>query len=357
MTESPDVRSPTSIPGRDVAWPPGVMIVALLSAPFLGALLGFVLLNAVVIPRIGYGGVNRIVSLGAHLTSPYTRPTAVCLGNSVTIEGVDATLVERAAGTDVSVENLAIAGAHAAELRVQAPLVAAARPALVVITLLPEAAAAPQDLDLDKAYAYGIGGFAIDDPCSRIESLSEKTCSALSAAGWRAALRMRTTPIQRINSAVRARLNPAVSTRRENNWTAPFLRHGSISGLRLQRHISEMRDTWLALQNDDNDSGPAETIALAKEFTSRGVPVLMVVAPVHPDLLPGFEPWAESLVESLRGLAATNPDVAVADASTLLGADLFSDALHPNEDGRSVFSAFLGAQIREFFQRSRGVSG
>ncbi|MCA9295495.1 MAG: hypothetical protein KC983_03240, partial [Phycisphaerales bacterium] len=140
-----------------IAW--GAIGTCVLSAA-LGVAIALMLLMWVILPTLGYGYADRIIAIGERLNGPSfeDRPTAVFLGSSVVVEGIDAREVVAAApGWDAY--NFAINGCEINEQRVMLPKVLAAKPRAVVLLIRPITLAMPGDIPPDKAYGYVLGGF------------------------------------------------------------------------------------------------------------------------------------------------------------------------------------------------------
>src|SRR4051812_36283194 len=96
--------------------------------PAAGVALAFWIIHAAYLPRVGLGTVERIAELGRHLGQPFDGDVVACLGNSIVMEGIDASIVERTAGGRWQVENLATTGAGPTEFQILLPRLLKARP-------------------------------------------------------------------------------------------------------------------------------------------------------------------------------------------------------------------------------------
>ena len=211
------------------------------------ALLGFVLLVKVVLPAIGVGSVERIVQLGHHLDEPLApSPTVALLGNSITREGVDTRLVEETAPAGWHAQNLAISACSLSEMQVQLPKLLAARPSAVAFGLRPEDLGAADDIELDKAFAYALGGFVAAWPRAwtraDLPGVGETTYQAPCSSRLEQDLHFRTAPLNVLNQEVRVRLRRGLRRVATNNWTDPYELAFSVRDDRLQRHVESIQN-------------------------------------------------------------------------------------------------------------------
>ena len=146
--------------------PPEIAFAERFSAPVAFAwcavptLLGLALAVAAqlgyLLPRFGTGSsdLNRMVALGLHLERPYqASAVAAAVGDSVTVEGIDAGIVASNAPSGWTVENIGINGCDRAEVNVILPRVLRAKPRAVIFVLRPLSIAAPPPISGDGAYA------------------------------------------------------------------------------------------------------------------------------------------------------------------------------------------------------------
>jgi lysophospholipase L1-like esterase len=328
-----------------LAW----LLIRMLALPAAGALLGLVLLVKVVLPTLGVGSVERVVQLGRHLDQPLApAPTVALLGNSITREGVDTRLLEETAPPGWHAQNFAISACGLSEIRVQLPKILAARPAAVAFGLRPEDMGRVDDFDLDKAFAYAMGGFVAAWPQNwtraDLPGISSETYEALRASPLAQDLHFRTAPLNIINQEVRVRLRRGLRRVAPNNWVDPYEMAFSVRDERLDRHIeSTEHDMQQRLAGGANE-GAQLTATLAAQIRAAGATPVLIVLPMHP----GFRASMESQVPALRALLskiAQDQSGIMIDALDLLSAEDFADAVHPNAAGREIYSRFLG---REF---------
>lgn len=335
-----DARSPLSV---------GRVIGRSLFFPALGAALAALVLSELYLPRFGIGTVERIAALGGHLSSPYhDHPTAVSLGNSVTLEGMDAAIVERAAGAGWRAENLATSGAGPTEFQILLPKLLEARPDVVILPLQVESLGRLTDLPADKAYAYAYGSFVSAWPAdwnrSSFYGISDQNYEALRSTPWQQRLHFRRAPLNAVNDAVRTRFRTGLREADPDNWRDPFEMVDSLRDQRLARHLEQVRDLIERRLGRGDRAGRDEIRAIVELVQASSSKPLLVVLPIHTKLREWSEPYVVELRNLLDVLAEQGGKVA--DASHLLAADDFADAVHLNAEGRRKYSEFLGQQLK-----------
>jgi hypothetical protein len=333
---------------------PGVIVslLRIVLLPSLGALLGFVLLTRFVLPVIGFGSVERIVQLGQHLDAKLLpAPVIAFLGNSITREGVDTRLVEATAPTGWHAQNLAISGCGLSEIRMLLPKTLAAQPTAVAIGFSPEYMGQVDkfDIDIDKAYAYALGGFVTAWPRdwtrADFPGVSEQTYAALRSNRFEQDLHFRTALLNEINLEVRLLLRRDELRRTApNNWIDPYELEFNVRDERLPLHVDSIRRGIEAQLAGGTDPGSKLIATLAEEVRrSDAIPVLIML-PMHPLLRDGMQSYIAELHARLTQIAQQQLGIMI-DAVDLLPSDEFADALHPNAAGRDRYSRFLGQQL------------
>ncbi len=335
-------------------------VVRMLLFPALGAVLGFLLLIKVVLPITGVGSVQRIVELGRHLHEPLApAPTIAFLGNSITREGIDTRLVEEAAPPGWHAQNLAISACGLGELHVLLPKVLAARPAAVAFGLRPEDLGDVDSFDIDKAYAYALGGFVDAWPKdwtrADLPGIDEITYEALRSSWLDQQLHFRTAPLNVINQEVRLFFRRGLRHVAPDNWVDPYELEFSVRDARLQRHIESVGGTMKYHLRGGLEPGSSLIATLAAEIRAAGATPILIVLPMHPQYIDEFAASTESLRALLRRVAAEQQGLVV-DALDVLSADDYADALHPNAEGREIYSRFLGRAVGPLAATTRDMT-
>ena len=305
----------------------------------------------VVLPRFGTGSsdLNRMVELGKRLDSPLSdTPTTVFVGDSVTVEGIDASLVAKAAPAGWRVLNFGINGCDRAELDVILPKVAKARPAAVCIVLRPLSIAEPPWVEADGAHAYNLGGFPAAWPAGWIESdtpgVPPERVAMLTKSTLEAQVHFRTAFQQLINNGLRERFRAGIKATRADEWSAPFNMTASISGSTLDNHISVLaEEVRLGIENG-TVRHERDLERLVRLLADSGIRPILISSPIHPRLRDSFGPTAARLRELATGWASQFNGV-YADGSLILDETGFADGQHLNEKGRGLLSAFVGGKM------------
>ena len=239
---SPAERAPDS-PGE--RWRAAGLLVLLIAALAAGAVTAGTTHIAFVLPALGLGRgeAERIVSIARTLPEARSgdRALAICIGNSISVEGYDAALIEEAAGPQWQALSLAINGCDPSELLVLLPAVLEAEPDAVVLTLRPADLGVSTGIPTDKAYAYALSGIPrLRQPPLGPDDLtgtSQRSIDALSASTFRAQMHFRSVLLSTLNSAARTSLRRELRQPDPTDLVAPFQMLGSIKGATLERHL------------------------------------------------------------------------------------------------------------------------
>lgn len=331
-----------------------VVLVVLTS---LGSVAALGLSVAVVMPALGVGNVGRVVALGQRIDDGVS-PDIVMVGNSVTVEGLDAGLVAESAGEGLTAENWGLNGCAMEEVRLILPKVLRAGPGYVVLTLLPNDLGTPADILVEKSVGYSTGGFAAawpeGEPTLVFPGISEQTAARMRSGWVRQALYFRSSLLDWVNREARLTLRRGVRRVPESDrWIRPFELTGSIGGPALDAHVREVVATVAMRAGERDGSGAAMLEAAVRTIAEGGARALVCIAPHHPML-------REDVAAELDELRATGNvlreryGAGFLDASELVGADGFADAIHPNAQGREAFSRAVGSAIAELEQTGRG---
>jgi len=318
----------------------------------------------VVLPELGTGAsdVTRVIAVGELLDTPLDPGTVVFVGDSVSVEGIDARLVAEAAGPGAKVRNLAINGGNPTELTVLMPKVVAARPAKVVFTLRPRSLGEPIALDNDKASAYALGGFAKAWPSGgepwvtwKSPGMSEAAMEHVLASEFEAQRYFRTAVVNTINNTFRSKLRKGYVPMTPSDFDSPAEMRLSLEGARLDKHISALVDEYTAAMKDGTSIGEGVVERLVAQVRAGGSTPVIVLAPLHPQLLPAVvkahpemaaavASWQASLAEFAARMGKAYGAVVI-DASAALDESGFADGQHPNEKGRAALSRYVGSRL------------
>lgn len=320
------------------------LIAAFLGFPALGASVGYGLLVAAVLPAFGLGTVERIAAIGRHLQQPLPPSMTVFLGSSIVREGIDAGALNAGPA-----ENLAISGCGWTEFRAIAPLVIQARPATVVLGLYPLDATVTPAVELDKAFAYAVGGFARAWPEAwkspeAWDALDAETFEAFTSTRLKQQLHFRTLPLTMMENAVRRRTRTTIRAITPTNFVDPYELATSVRDERLAWHLDSVGASVRKTGTAPSPAAVAQLREAVAQLRSGGAKTMLVLLPVHPGLANELAPTIAHLRAEAASLAEAG-GVRVVDAVELLGAEAFADALHPNALGRMRLSRFVGEAL------------
>jgi hypothetical protein len=312
----------------------------------------------VIFPLLGTGSLDqdRKLALGESLSNGLLertngRPTAVFLGDSVSVDGIDALLVETYADSHWRVLNLAIPGCNRTGLHVILPAVLAGKPDVLVMVLQPDMCIAQFELPEDSAVAYALGRFPTYWPSDWFNpaprGIPPDSLRALSVGELEGRLHFRNSPQIWINSTLRERLRVGARVPAPDDWTTPFVRTTSLTGPTLDLNIYRVRRDTVERQQATNAADRDDLTRLLRACTESGVKLLIVGSPVHPRLRPTVQADRDVLRELVGAESARGEgSVVYVDAFELLDESSFADAVHPNGPGREALSAFIGKALK-----------
>lgn len=349
MSTRAEVPNTGGAPEVDVraSWRGIAGYLGLMASTALGACAALALNMFVLMPALGVGNVERIVALGRHIDAG-ASPAVVTLGNSVTVEGIDAGAIADELGGGASAENWGINGAAVEEVRLTLPKVLSAGPRFVVLSLLPNDLATPEDIQPEKAYGYGVGGFdeawPAGDPRSLFPGITGATVDRMRASAIEQAVYFRSAPLDWLNREVRQLVRSGIREVPPHEWRSPFELTESIGGGQLDQHVRGATEALRRRAGHRDGSGAADIARAAEMIARAGATAVVCIAPQHPAMREAAAPELADLRTCLRQIDAM-PGVVTLDASELFGAEGFADALHLNATGREAYSRALGALI------------
>lgn len=300
--------------------------------------------------KTGSKDLDRCVEISRLYDTPMSdRPTVVCIGDSVSVEGLDASIIAGRLPADWRAYNAALNGDDLMAAMVMAPKLSKAGASRVVWVSRPLLLGAPvNDLHADRAAAYGLAGFskswANPLPWGAEGVISQKNQELLHASEARSRLHFRTSVMNGVNEKLKSTLKRGA--KRLSNpaeWNTPYDMTTSIDGARLERHLQTLKN-----EHDLRFKNPKPDIyaGIIRELASGGAKPVMVLAPIHPIIRANG--WFDEGAATYRALAtelARETGGLFLDASSLLAAEDFADGQHPNESGRAKLSAFIGDGI------------
>ena len=325
------------------------LALTLVSALLAGTAVAFAVLVHVLLPTLGVGDVQRIVELGRHLDQPRQHgPYIVFLGNSITMEGIDTAMVRSTAKRPGRIENLALSGCGTNEQRVLLPKLLGSRPNIVVLAFGPTVLDTRDDLPLDKAYAFAMSGFPQAWPASYqrrdFPDFDQTTFDALHSSPFRQTLHFRTAPLNWLNGTLRLRMRSDLRGDATADWIRPYRMLGTVSEKTLAWHLESLRANLETCCREGQQRAIPNVRSLVATAGRGGAKPVLVVLPIHPRLRDDAAPLLPPLNQLLAYLAKQQQGIVV-DASDLLTEEQFADAVHPNADGRAVYSRFVGTYL------------
>ena len=316
--------------------------------PALGAACGLLLLSKS-LPAIGLGDLDRIRLLGQRLdveVAASSRPAAsstvpitprerpiLLVGNSVTLEGLDAGLVgER---LDRPVLNYAINGSRLEDTATLLPRLLETAPSAIVLSLMPTHLVATRPTSVDEAHAYRLAGFGV--PPEAEHFYSREVLSAFAASPIQSLAHFRNAGSRSLDEYLRLSLASGRRYGTADDWFCPHILTADASEAALASHLHRVARVIEAGTAEERRRRLQLLDAMRDRCVDAEVPLVVCLAPVHPAL-------REAAIRGEIDRAAIPTSV---DLRSLLDADEFADAVHPNAGGRERFSRELSRQLAE----------
>ena len=292
-------------------------------------------------------GLRRILEVERHLASG-AGPTGgvAAFGSSVLVEGLDCAVLARALAEGTRCDNLAWTGGNVRQWLLVTPALHASPPRVVLLGLDLFTLLSPAEVPVERIAIAGFWRFVPDAelPAYR-EILAPGEVAVLESSRALQLLRFRGFPLNAWNERVR---EVARSDLRyegyATNFVAPWVRRQAAPATALHVHLEQVR----SLIRDGGTYQLPETTRQVEQLVERiraGGPstrFLLVLTPVHPELVATLPPGAlDEVRSSVRSLAA-RIGVDAQDDTLALGAAGFSDAVHPFAEGRTQWSLALG---------------
>ena len=120
----------------------------------------------------------------------------------------------------------------------------------------------------------------------------------------------------------------------------------NLSSDSRERIISSTRAMAQDLSFDENNRNIRAIRSLIRSLRTKNIAVMLAVWPVHPRVLNNLSPdLIDKTDATLKEIAQENACVYIR-YSNLLSENDFSDALHPNTEGRTKLSTKLAIEIK-----------
>jgi hypothetical protein len=218
----------------------------------------------------------------------------------------------------------------------------------VVLPFGPTSLGISDDLPLDKAFAYAKSQFPRAWPegytPERFPAFSPATFAALRSSPFEQNLHFRSAPLNWLNATLRLKMRSDLRGDATTDWIRPYRMLGKVSEQTLAWHLQSLQPQ-LKTCSPEGDAKAVSSIRnlVASVRDADAVPVL-VMLPVHPRLRADAAPLLPQLHDLLDELAEQHRGTVVG-ASELLNEQQFADAVHPNAEGREVYSQFMGRHL------------
>jgi hypothetical protein len=355
-----DPQTTTAVVAQTPTKNPWLALLSVIVPVVLGAGLGMWLLQQWYIPKIGMGVHQRTINLGQQLLSQsLPRNSILCLGNSVVREGLDTQIAleqwPKQIASNWHMYNVSISGSGILEQRIMMPRMLACQPQAIVLEFGFVEMGRIDEIHSDKCYAYARAGFSrdvqYDEQLLSIATFTERNRQQLFSSEVEQLLHFRNIPLTNINETLRRIAQPEYLLEGDNNWINPFEMAFDYAPDRLLRHFKSLKhDHAVGLQPNlrDGKSIIRQNIELIQK---SGCQPLIVILPIHPELHSFYRDVAgqdvqREFLEFTHELESSY-QVAIWDATQLLTAEQFSDAVHPNATGRRTFSTALGQWLSQ----------
>ncbi len=297
-------------------------------------------------------GMKRIIEVNRFLDRQ-SRGTdskdVYFVGSSVSLEGVDCGEVDKFLPSGCVSYNLAWTGASSRQWIMVVPSLKTAKPGMVVLGLDLLELLDTQPISDERLAVAGWWKFVPPEDLDRFKDvLNDNERKLLGGRGVRDLLIFRAFPPGALDGYFRETLRPSLRYEGyETNFKAPWVRRKAVSPPAMARGVNR-RLHWVKERKPEDMKATLKVLkAILSYFGDLDCKVLLVLTPVHPDLIASMDKKLLADVDrTLTELARSN-DAVFLNHSTLLRSDQFNDALHPSDSGRQTWSCLLGRIVRE----------
>ena len=292
-------------------------------------------------------GLRRILEVERHLATG-AGPTGgvAAFGSSVLVEGLDCAALASTLPPATPCENLAWTGADVRQWLLVAPALRESPPRVVVLGLDLFTLLSPAAVPVERLAIAGFWHFVPNAELPAYREIFEPDeLRVLEGSRAMQLLRFRSFPLNAWNENVRELARSDLRYEGyATNFVAPWARRQAAAAPALRVHLEQVR----SMIREGGTHRLPETTRQVEQLVERirasrpDTRFLLVLTPVHPELVATLPPGAlDEVRRSVSTLAARLGAVARDDTLTL-GATGFSDAVHPFGDGRTQWSLALG---------------
>jgi hypothetical protein len=252
-------------------------------------------------------------------------------------------------------ENLAWTGADVRQWLLVAPALRESPPRVLLLGLDLFTLLKPDTVAVERLAIAGFWRFVPDAELGVYAPiLSADELRVLRGSRAMQLLRFRAFPLntwnERVREVARSDLRYADYTR---NFTAPWVRRQAAPAAALAVHLEQVR-TMIREGGTDQLPATGQLIEFLVEQIRAHAPatrVLLVLTPVHPELVATLPPGALDEVRARVAALAERIHADARDDTLALDAGGFSDAVHPFGGGRTQWSLELGRAVAGLLAR------
>ena len=305
---------------------------------------------------------RRIVEIDkfcASLEASGHNPSNFIIGSSIAVEGIDADLLDRTLDNSTNTYNFGVVGLTPVEALILEPAFKIGNPQVVVIGidamsfgLEKTSTGDKESIDFEKLQAYrATNSLAFMDANVKRELVEDillpNERAILESDYFRYLINCRSLPIFFIESKFREVLRKELRTQGiTTNFKSPWMLKSNLSSDSKERIIISTCAMAQHLSFDENNRNIRAIRSLIRSLRTKNIAIMLAVWPVHPRVLNKLSPdLVDKTDATLKEIAQENACVYIR-YSNLLSENDFSDALHPNTEGRTKLSTKLAIEIK-----------
>ena len=283
------------------------------------------------------------------------------IGSSITVEGIDADVLDQALNNGTSTYNLGVVGLTSVEALILEPALKAGKPQIVVIGIdamsvgLDKAKKRDKEgIEFEKLQAYRATNSVanLDSPVKKelLENiLLPKEKAVIESDYLNYLIGCRSLPIFFIESKFRELMRKGLRTEEViTNFKSPWMLKSSLTGDSKERIIGSTIELAQRLSFDEDSRNIKALQALIRLLRAENIDLMLVIWPVHPRVYSNLSTEMLDKTDAKMKRLAQEGDGIYQNYSTLLSDSDFADALHPNSEGRAKLSSNLAVGLKSF---------